>query len=571
MKKLLPLVIALALFVSILPIQANAAEVIASGKCGPDATWTYDSDKTLTITGTGPITMATWYMHNSDGIIKAVIGEGITTICDSAFTDREEMQEVVLPSTLKHIGYAAFYRCYGLKNLTVPASLETIDIVAFAACNIENVYVSSLEHWLSLDRSMSQMYYDNLYVNGQLVTELVYPASCPHVWYECFKGVDSLKKVTLPATVQSIGEYAFYDCNGLQEVVLPENVKHLRPYTFGACDSLTTLTIPAGVSVVADYVFTEEDSTGWSAIKSLRFAGSAPLFGANAFSQVNATVYYPANDPSWTPQVRQNYGGQINWVADASLHGGSGSQEVLASGTCGPNATWSISSTGVLTISGTGKATDNPWCEDYQSVIRQLKVNEGITDLGESLFYGATSLYYAELPNSLLTIGDVCFKDCTSLKEIILPNNIHTIESQAFMASALEKVHLPNKLQELSDNLFLDCLSLKEITIPASVKKVGHMVFSVGWADADIIRSMDQIRFLGDAPEFSDSAFANLRATVLVPEGNPTWTSDVKNNYGGWITWGYGQGHYYESEVTPPPVRPAATPPIPAAAVVTAT
>jgi len=214
MKKLLPLVIALALFVSILPIQANAAEVIASGKCGPDATWTYDSDKTLTITGTGPITMATWYMHNSDGIIKAVIGEGITTICDSAFTDREEMQEVVLPSTLKHIGYAAFYRCYGLKNLTVPASLETIDIVAFAACNIENVYVSSLEHWLSLDRSMSQMYYDNLYVNGQLVTELVYPASCPHVWYECFKGVDSLKKVTLPATVQSIGEYAFYDCNG---------------------------------------------------------------------------------------------------------------------------------------------------------------------------------------------------------------------------------------------------------------------------------------------------------------------------------------------------------------------
>ena len=549
MKKLLSLVIALALFVSILPIQANAAEVIASGKCGPDATWTYDSDKTLTITGTGPITMKSWYMHNNDGIEKAVIGEGITTICDMAFSDREELKEVVLPSTLKVIESGAFYRCLSLKSITIPTSLETLEMSSFAACDFTNVYISDLEHWLNLDRTQCQMTYENLYLNGNLVTQIQYPASSTSVWTDGFRGNKSLQKVVLSDTVSYIGEYAFYDCDGLLEVVLSENVKHLRPYTFGACDSLTTLTVPAGVSVVADYVFTEEDSTGWSAIKNLRFAGSAPLFGANTFSQVNATVYYPANDPSWTPQVRQNYGGQINWVADASLPGGSGSQAIIASGPCGPNATWRLDSTGTLTISGTGEITSIPWLMDYASVIHQLKVEEGITVLKRAAFYEATSLQRVSLPNSLLVIEDACFEHCTSLRQIIIPDSVHTIGASAFKGSGLEKVYLSNSLKTLSINLFANCHNLMEITIPASVTSVEEMVFSN--TTGIITRKMDSIRFLGDAPAFTDSTFSQLTVNIYVPEGNSTWTSAVKQNYGGWVTWGYDSSHYYDPVVTP--------------------
>ena len=532
-----------------MPTSAEAA-VVDSGSCGPNATWTYDSDGTLTITGTGPITGATWFWHNADGITKVVIGEGITKICDSAFTDRAELKEVVLPSTLKEIGSAAFYRCYGLTEITIPASLEYIDLAAFTACSLKNVYISSLEQWLSLDRRLSQMTYENLYLNGQLVTEIVYPASCQQVWTECFRGVDSLKRVVLPETVLDVGEYAFYDCNGLQEVILPQNLKHLRSYAFGTCDSLTTLTIPASVTTVASCVFANEEASDVSGIQTLRFAGSAPLFASDAFAQVNATVYYPANDSSWTAQVRQNYGGQINWVADPSLPGGSGSQEIIASGTCGPNATWRMDSTGTLTISGSGEVTSKPWFADYVSVIYHLKVEEGITVLESNAFNGATSLQQVDLPNSLVEIEDGCFGKSTSLKEIFIPNNVHSIGAAAFKGCALEKVHLSNSLKTLSSNVFAECRNLMEITIPASVTSVEEMVFS--GTTGIITREMDTIRFLGDAPAFTPSSFGQLTVNVYVPEGNPTWTAAVMQNYGGWVTWGYDNSHYYEPVITPP-------------------
>ena len=546
---LLALLVLLQACICWLPTTAQA-EVVDSGKCGPEATWTYDSNGTLTITGTGPITGVTWYMHNNDGILKVVIGEGITELCDTAFVDREELSEVVFPSTLTHIGVAAFYRCTSIKNITIPTSLETLEMAAFAACNFTNVYISDLEHWLNLDRTKCQMTYENLYLNGNLVTQIQYPASCASVWTDGFRGNQSLQKVMLPDTVSYIGEYAFYDCDGLLEVVLSKNVNFLRPYTFGACDSLTTLTIPAGVSAVADYVFAEKDNAGWSAIKTLRFAGSAPLFGTSAFSQVNATVYYPANDPSWTPQVRQNYGGQINWVADSSLPGGTSKPEVLASGTCGPNATWSFSSAGTLTISGTGEVTSKPWLTDYASVIRHLKVEEGITVLEESAFYEATSLQQVSLPNSLTKIESACFEYCTGLTQIIIPDSVHTIGSAAFKGSGLKKVYLPNSLKTLSINLFANCHDLMEITIPASVTSVEEMVFSNTMGV--ISRKMDSIRFLGDAPAFTDSTFSQLTVNIYVPEGNPTWTDAVKQNYGGWVTWGYDNSHYYDPVVTPP-------------------
>ena len=545
---LLALLMVLQVCAYLLPGTAQAATV-GSGSCGPNATWTYDSEKTLTITGTGPITTQSWYMHNNDGIWKVVIGEGITEIGNAVFQDRFDLKEVVLPSTLERIGYGAFFKCDELAVINIPASVKSIGEFAFGGCNLKNVYISDLTQWLSLTRSTSEMSYENLYLNGVLVTEIVYPASCRHVYDGHFRGADCLKRVVLPDTVETVGQYVFYDCDGLQEVVLSNNVKLLNPYTFGSCDSLTTLTIPVGVSVVADYVFAEEEGTGWSAITTLRFAGSAPLFGTNAFSQVNATVYYPANDPTWTPMVRQNYGGQINWVADSSLPGGSGSQAVVASGTCGPNATWRLSNTGTLTISGSGEVTSAPWLADYVSVIRQVKVEEGITVLKRAAFYEATSLQQVNLPNSLLVIEDACFEHCTSLKQIIIPDSVHTIGADAFKSSGLEKVYLSNSLKTLSANLFANCHNLMEITIPASVTSVEEMVFSN--TTGIINRKMDSIRFLGDAPAFTDSTFSQLTVNIYVPEGNPTWTAAVMKNYGGWVTWGYDSSHYYDPVVTP--------------------
>jgi hypothetical protein len=50
-------------------------------------------------------------------------------------------------------------------------------------------------------------------------------------------------------------------------------------------------------------------------LKSVHFQGNAPVFGEFVFRAVTATVYYPASNSTWTPDVMLNYDGKLAWKA----------------------------------------------------------------------------------------------------------------------------------------------------------------------------------------------------------------------------------------------------------------
>jgi hypothetical protein len=113
----------------------------------------------------------------------------------------------------------------------------------------------------------------------------------------------SLESVTIPESVTSIGKYAFYGCENLKEVNLPESVTSIQSYVFGKCSSLESLTLPVGVLVINSKAFYCDDYQYTCALKELRFLGNAPSFAGDAFKDVTATVYYSANNASWTDDV----------------------------------------------------------------------------------------------------------------------------------------------------------------------------------------------------------------------------------------------------------------------------
>ena len=89
------------------------------------------------------------------------------------------------------------------------------------------------------------------------------------------------------------------------------------------------------------------------------------------------------------------------------------------SGTCGSNLTWTLNAeTGVLTISGTGTMTDYVWDPapwgSYTSIIKTVIINDGVTSIGESAFYGCSSLTSLTIPNSVTSIGNWAFSHCSS-------------------------------------------------------------------------------------------------------------------------------------------------------------
>ena len=158
-------------------------------------------------------------------------------------------------------------------------------------------------------------------------------------------------------------------------------------------------------------------------------------------------------------------------------------------GSIGENLKWAFTDDGTLTISGTGEmehadgnsgyawGTDNNTLD--RSLIKKVVVEEGVTSLGEYIFWDCLSLTEVNLPNSLTTLRKECFKHCTALKSITLPDNISMIDESAFEeCNALETVIFPKSLKEVSTKAFYNC-NLKKVDLSQTqVETIGMGAFA---------------------------------------------------------------------------------------------
>ena len=148
------------------------------------------------------------------------------------------------------------------------------------------------------------------------------------------------------------------------------------------------------------------------------------------------------------------------------------------SGTCGENVTWTLDDAGVLTISGTGEATEKPWLE-YKDSIKSVVVKEGVTSLFGGSFAGCTELTKVDLPGSLKSMGYFSFGECTGLSNIDIPVGVKEIDANVFSGcTGLTSVNIPYGVEIIKSGAFANCTGLKNITIPNSVKEIWGEVFS---------------------------------------------------------------------------------------------
>ena len=103
------------------------------------------------------------------------------------------------------------------------------------------------------------------------------------------------------------------------------------------------------------------------------------------------------------------------------------SSEIVDSGTSN-NMSWNLNGNGVLTISGTGNmpnysSTSQPWYK-YRESIKQVKIGDGITGIGDYAFSGCTNLTSVTIPGNVTSIGDYAFSNCNSLVANVYKNSI---------------------------------------------------------------------------------------------------------------------------------------------------
>ena len=264
-------------------------------------------------------------------------------------------------------------------------------------------------------------------------------------------GYSSLPAITIPDSVTQIDGYAFYYCSKLSNVEISENSKLTRmgEYVFKADTSLTSLYIP--------------DCT--------------VQIGAGLFQDAIANVTLYVAENSYAQSYAKKYGIAYE-TRKAKL-------TVVASGTCGENAAWTLDSEGVLNITGDGPMADNntnqaPW-EAYKYQIKQIVIGKGITYIGKFNFFWCNKLETVtfEEGSQLERIGWGAF-GYSSLPQIAIPDSVTRLEGYAFYyCSNLSNVEISESscLTSLGECVFKADTKLTSLYIPDGMNNIGWGIF----------------------------------------------------------------------------------------------
>ena len=154
-----------------------------------------------------------------------------------------------------------------------------------------------------------------------------------------------------------------------------------------------------------------------------------------------------------------------------------------SSGTCGDNVYWSYAEgSKTLTISGKGDMLctnyEYPWNE-FRNEVLKVKIEYGITTIGECAFEYCSSLTNVTIPNSVTIIQKGAFSHCYSLTSVTFPNSVTTIDEFAFNScNNLISLTIPNSVITIGCRSFELCSSLISVTIGNSVTTIGCDAFN---------------------------------------------------------------------------------------------
>ncbi len=335
-------------------------------------------------------------------------------------------------------------------------------------------------------------------IDGKKVTSIGYRA-----FYDC----RSLTSITILEGVTSIGKEAFYGCSGLTSLTISNSVTSIGNEAFGVCSSLTSITIPDSVTSIGDSTF-----SSCSGLTSITMPNSVTSIGNGAFGWCEnlTSIIIPDSVTSI---------GTSAFFSCSSLTSITIPNSVTS---IGNGAFYGCSSLTNINVSNNNKnysSIDGVLFNKNKTVIIQYPIKKdgtsyaipnSVTSIGDSAFSQCSSLTSITLPDGVTSIGGNAFEDCSSLTSITIPNGVTSIGEGAFYwCVSLTNITIPKGVTSIGNEAFRYCDSLTSITIPNSVTSIGYNAFYC-------CISLSKVLCLGNAPELGEKSFNGCSSNLKI-------------------------------------------------------
>lgn len=449
---------------------------------------------------------------------EVIFPEGVTAIPPYAFVSATSpdidlpttsIERIILPSTLKEIGYMAFAGtsissielpeglealsnfvfsdCVKLTSVTLPNSLTTMGSFAFTGTRLTSVQTPT--HWSKV------AYYnwdDGDYVQG----------------YESpFAGCNTLRSIIVPEGVTALPDYAFSktgnidapsDTSSIVDISLPSTLKKIGTHSFDGT-SITSITLPDGITDMSSYAFAGTRLTSvrtpasWSKITPYTDEEEGTIYVSPFAGSSLTQVLVPEGAVSLPKYAFRNASSlkdvflpdTLTEIGSYAFDGANISSIELPDGlqSIGERAfqrckkltslslTDSITTMGANAFSGT-RLTSVQTPANWTNVEASGKK--------ASPFNGCTTLRNVVVADGAATLPDYAFAaDSSSLGivSIRLPDTLTEIGHYAFKGTAISSIQLPDGLKTIGASAFENCQNLTSITLPDSVTSMGPEAF----------------------------------------------------------------------------------------------
>lgn len=330
---------------------------------------------------------------------------------------------------------------------------------------------------------------ESAFENNQKVQFVVIPKSVKRLDAYVFWGCNNLEEVVLGKGLTAVDEYSFAGCTGLKQITIPENIQSIDAQAFAGCVNLTDIYIPATVTGIAEDAFLNCDNVTIHADEG----SVAAQFAQKLAEQKNRDPLVTAA-PVQTPTAVSRSDTQAT-------------TEPVSTATPAPAATPVPGNVlgSTIIVGNHALVMVHPGEE---------KVQQGYTEPEAGQETGEEQDITAETENG--KIPEWMYYRNQSVSAVTIPEGTTEIGRFAFSRSSLRTVTIPEGVTTIDYAAFYHCDNLDNVILPDTVNTVGAKAFThTGWMDDFEENSMDDFLISGDILV----AYKGNLPEVVIPDG----------------------------------------------------